>query len=193
MLPKFEAKQIYERLDEMPRWKVLAFACLLLERAVPDFFRFQAETQAPGGGVLRAALSRAWCVLETGDSSYCVAISASVCDLIAPDTECYSSRYTSAALDATAIASNLLRYIDGGPTSLIVEAASLRRDSIDMQLQFSLQLDVTREDFERLILEHPAMQRELQHQDADLIFLNGLGESREATWQEIVSRSVEGD
>jgi uncharacterized protein YjaG (DUF416 family) len=186
---RFEREVLRRRLDALSSWAHLAFGVLLLERAVPNFFRFEAETEARGGAMLRGAQAKLWGLLEGNNAAApFVGITAKACEFFAPDTELYSSPYTSSALDAISIACNVLDYADSERAELLVEAASLRRDSIDMFLQ---RVDPSAVDFEMRLLTHPLMQEELGLQEADLAFLDKWQSKGEQAWSAVLGRSVD--
>src|SRR5882757_5074359 len=123
---RFEPEVLRRRLDALSNWAQLAFGVLLLERAVPNFFRFEAETGARGGAMLRGVQAKLWGLLEGNNAAApFVGVTAKACEFFAPNTELYSSPYTSSALDAISIACNMLDYTESGRTELLVEAASL--------------------------------------------------------------------
>lgn len=189
---RFEPEVLRRRLDALSSWARLAFGVLLLERAVPNFLRFEAETGAGGGAMLRGVQAKLWGLLEGNNAAApYVGITAKACEFFAPDTALYSSPYTSSALDAITIACNVLDYAASGRTELLVEAASLRRDSVDMFLQRAERIDLTASDFETRLLSHPLMQKELGLQDADLTFLEeGRSKGSEA-WSAVLGRAID--
>ena len=69
MICHFEPTALERRLRELPPVARIAFGVLTLERALPDFFRFQVETEAPGGDVMRGALAKVWGLLEGAEAA----------------------------------------------------------------------------------------------------------------------------
>jgi uncharacterized protein YjaG (DUF416 family) len=170
----------------------LAFGILLLDRALPNFLCFAAETGAAGGAMLRGAQAKLWGLLEGNNAEApFFGITAKGCEIFAPDTELYGSLYTSSALDAVMIARNVLDFADLGRTELLVEAADLRIDSVDMFVQRTEQMDPAAADFEAQLLSHRLTQEELGFQDADLTFLVEWGRKGDHAWSAVLSRSVE--
>jgi uncharacterized protein YjaG (DUF416 family) len=185
---RFEPEILRRRLGALSRWANLAFGVFLVERAVPNFFRFEAETGARGGAMLRGVQAKLWGLLEGNNAAApFVGITAKSCECFAPDTELWDSPYTSAALDAISIACNVLDYADSERTELLVEAASLRRDSVDMFLQRVERVDPSAVDFEMRLLTHPLMQEELGYQEADLAFLD----KGDQVWSAVLGRSID--
>jgi len=187
---QFDPVVLEQRLSELESWKRLAFGVLLLERAAPSFFRFEYETGARGGAILRGTLAKAWGLLE-GSTTVFAGLAARDCEIFIPDTEHYTSIYTSSALDGMTIACNLLDYIDSGKTSFLIESASLRRDTVDMFLQLTGQITSTSDDFEARLLAHPLMQEELGFQSEDLAFLASVSFQQEIGWPAVLKRSID--
>jgi uncharacterized protein YjaG (DUF416 family) len=189
---QFDPESLSRRLERLSVRAQLAFGILLLERATPNFFRFQAETGAEDGGMIRGAQAKLWSLLERSDGGKLfTGITADACGRCAPDTEQYDSLYTSAALDAVSIACNVLDYAKLEKTELLVEAASLRRDSIDMFLQFVEKIEPNDSDFEARLLTHHLMQEELHFQEADLIFMEKWPFTETEAWSTVLGRSIE--
>ena len=192
MIHRFEPVALGRRIDGLPSWGRLAFGALLLERAIPNFLRFEAETGAAGGAMLRGAQAKVWGLLE-GDNATApfLEITGKTCEIFAPDTERYTSPYTSSALDAITIACNVLDYSDLHRTELLVESAGLRRDSVDMFLQRVMQVNSSSVDFEARFLTHTLMQEELGFQDADLAYLEDCQSKGSQTWSVVLRRSID--
>jgi len=190
MIRYFEPTDLEGRLRALSPEARIAFGALNLERALPNFFGFAADTGAPGGAILRGALAKVWGVLEGVDPAVFAGMTASACEPYAPNTEDSASVYTSAALDAVTIACNVLEYLESPRTRLLVESASLRCDTIDLFLQHVLPLEVSSPDFEVRLLEHPLMQEELGFQQADLAFLGKSG-PHGPRWHSVLGRSLE--
>ena len=186
----FEPVALARALDALPSWACLAFGALLLERALPNFLRFEAETGASGGGMLRGAQAKVWDLLEGNDAASFRGITAKSCEVFAPDTEQHSSLYTSPALDAVSIACNLLDYADSPRTDLLVDSASLRRDTIYLFVQKALRLAPSAPDLEMRLLAHPLMQEELGFQQADLELLRRLAPDGRQSWPAVLERSI---
>src|SRR5258707_3418958 len=129
MILELDPAELTRRLGELPERGRLAFGALLLERSLPNFFRFAYETGAPGGAMLRGAHAKIWCTLEEATAKPFRDFTSRACESYAPDTERHSSLYRSSALDAVTIACNLLDYAESGQTSLLLDSTALRRDS----------------------------------------------------------------
>lgn len=186
----FDAERLKNRLSRLSRRHVLTFGVWQLERMVPNFIQFCVETKTEGTWVLKCVVSYAWSAIETGNLNFFDRLTVEDCERIAPDTEDFESLYTSAALDVVVSASKLIEYILINDTNLIVEMANLARDSADILIQLSNDADQDDEDFEEVIRTHPLMQSELQHQEADILFLECLLEDRDHFFSAVLARSL---
>jgi uncharacterized protein YjaG (DUF416 family) len=192
MAYQFDPERLTQRLGDLIGPARLAFAALLLDRAIPNFFRFEYETGAPGGAVLRGAQAKVWALVEgSAATSIFKNLNSKACEAYAPDSERFESLYTSSALDAVSIACNVLDYILSEEIELLVDSASARRDSVDMYLQLSESVDSSAPDFEAQVVSHPLMQEELGFQDADLQFLEHCQRTKAPIWPDVLRRSVE--
>jgi hypothetical protein len=123
--------------------------------------------------ILRRSLNEVWDSLERGISLSTDRIDAlkQQCDQIIPDTEDFSSTYTSAALDAgTAVLATLECCRNGDPKHAL-DAASFCIDTVDMYIQDRDSLDYSDVEFEHKIYTDPLMVRELEGQRKDLLEL----------------------
>jgi uncharacterized protein YjaG (DUF416 family) len=191
MILELDPAELTRRLGELPERGRLAFGALLLERSLPNFFRFACETGAPGGAMLRAAQAKIWGLLEEAKAKPFRDVTSSACESFAPDTEERNSLYTSSALDAVTIACNVLDYLESGQTTLLVESNALRRDSIDMFLQLSSKVDSDAADFETQLLHHPLMQEEFGFQRADLDAIQQCGRKSDRIWSAALRRAID--
>ncbi|OYU52490.1 MAG: hypothetical protein CFE27_07205 [Alphaproteobacteria bacterium PA1] len=167
----FDAKTLKRRLSKLPPRHGLTFGVWLLERMLPNFVKFSAETQSEGVSILDEVVTYAWSVIETGDKDPLRAPPVALCETIAPDTENFESIYTSSALDAAVAACNLLIFIETSNVDLVVEMAGLARDSVDLFIQFSGYVETNGRDLEDKVRNHPLMQLELSRQETDLAHL----------------------
>ena len=167
----FDAEKLRRRLNRLPPRHVLTFGVWLLERMLPNFAKFSAETQFEGVSILDEVVTYAWRVIETGDKDSLRAPSVTLCESILPDTEDFDSLYTSSALDAAVSACNLLLFIEKNQTDLVVEMAGLARDTADLLIQFSSPDWAYTKEFDEIVRNHPLMQLELSCQESDIAFL----------------------
>lgn len=186
----FDANNLRNRLDRLSHRHILTFGVWQLERMVPNFLQFCVESQWEGTWVLKGTVSYAWSVIETGNPDRFDELTADLCDRIAPDTEDFTSIYTSSALDSAISAGNLIKYIHSNEIDFVVEMASLARDSADIFIQLSNFVSENDDNFEDLVRAHPLMQQELRHQESDLTFLEGLRESGERFFSAVLARSL---
>lgn len=165
----FRSQAIIADLRKLGKASGLAFGIFLLERAKSGYFQFQLETGYGGGGTIRAALAQCWSALEGWPAVQAPLVSIEDCERLAPDSEHYSSLYTSAAIDAVGIACNVLSYIKSGDEQLLLDSAELLRDTVDLFIQNTSKSP--QQDTEIYILRHPLMQSELGYLYSDLEFL----------------------
>lgn len=192
MTYRFDAVDLKRRLLDLPNSERLAFAALVLDRALPNFLRFESETGVAGGAMLRGAQAKVWGLVEGNDAaSPFFGLNSKACELFAPDSESHKSLYTSSALDAVSITCNILDYVESKRVDLLVESASLLRDSVDMFIQLGGYVDSSTLDLETRLLNHPLMQEELGFQNADLQFLEHCHLKNTPIWPRVLRRSVE--
>lgn len=164
----FDETKLEQELQKLPAWKRVAFIAQTGTRMIPNYERFSAETGFGDASILRRTLDAVWSWIDFAEASNDLAALQETCEQQAPNTEDFSSRYTSAALDAvnvTATALEATAYPDKVRAS---EAASLARDTVDLFVQELLSLDPNSTNFEEAINRHDLMQRELQRQREDL-------------------------
>lgn len=155
---------IHSALANRPFPEQLAFGIGLLERSLPEYFQFQQDTGWLGGGDLRAALAQCWRTLEAGRLTDDVEIGPlrQRCARWLPDSEDHHSAYISAAINAVDIACHLLDYMQSTNPRGVLDAATARRDTLDLFIQM-LPVDV-----EVPIAKHPLMRTEMQAMHGDL-------------------------
>lgn len=175
-------------LDESRR---VAFGIFLLERALPAFFQFQIDTGCTGGGELRAALAQCWHALEHGSLPNDPFITVMTCESLMPDSEDYTSIYTSSAIDAVNIACSLLSYFERKELRLLMEAVESRIDTIDLFIQNSDFINDKDTERETAIISHPLMQEELCFMYDDIAFLSATNDQRTALFAMILKRISE--
>ena len=90
------------------------------------------------------------------------------CEECAPDSEDFTSLYTSFAQDAVFAICSLLDFLLDGDVARIVGVARFSTDSVDLIVQEREAMDPRDPLRERKILEHPLMQQELMRQQRDL-------------------------
>lgn len=170
----FKSSKITSDLIALDDQRRVAFGIMMLERAAAGYFQFQIETGSQGGAQLRAANAEAWSALERGAEQRCRFISVDECAEAAPDSEDYTSPYTSAAIDAVAIACCVLEFLNTSDVSKLVEAAESRRDTVYLFLINEAGIDPAAAGFEEVVERHPLVQAELKALDEDIAFLRAL-------------------
>lgn len=174
----FDEHRLLSQLQLLPGWKQVAFMVLCCERMIPNFDRFSKEAGFGDAAVLRIALDVAWRWLETDQLPMDLDSLRSACEEQAPSTEDFRSEFTSAALDAANAVATVLDALERWSASNAAEVAALARDTVDLYVQASRNLDPASPSFEADILADPLMQTELRRQREDLEELISLGEDR---------------
>lgn len=177
----FDPSAIRVRLEKLSRIKKLAFGIFLLERALPNYLKFQIDVGVAGGGQLRAALAQCWTALESGFEHHASFVTVAACGAYMPDTEIpYSSLYTSAALDAVNMTCSLLTFIDGDNVSDLMEMVAARYDTLYLFICQNIDANNTSTS-DQVVLLHPLTQQELSFIYGDLDFLEALQNERVGT------------
>jgi uncharacterized protein YjaG (DUF416 family) len=185
----FDQGRLERTLQKLAPWKRIAFMAQIGERMLGNYQRFSAETGFGDVSVLRNALDTAWTWIESGWLPGNLAELREACEQQAPDTEQFSSPYTSAALDAANVASIILDALDRPDEAQPVDVASLARDTVDLFVQECMNLDLNAPGFEDTILQHSLMQSELRRQREDLEALTNWSEDRETAGRELRAQS----
>jgi hypothetical protein len=170
--PAFDPQGLNILLTTMSPAKRLAFALGCAERLYPNYVAFVREQGWGDPEGLRAALDLAWCVLLGRSTEVHVVqeLRRRIEDA-EPETEDFQTILVSAALDAASAAGLILKLLEQDDPTIVVEIASLCRDTVDMYLQVVEELDPSDPAFETKILIHPLMQTELCRQRSDLEML----------------------
>jgi uncharacterized protein YjaG (DUF416 family) len=184
---RFDRRELAKAIAVLTRVHKLAFGIFMLERALPDFLRFQQDTSAPGGAVIRAILANCWSHLERPESTI-RDVTLAECEAAIPDSEKYASPYTSAAIDAGTIACSLQEFLHTGMDDLLLDAAQARIDTVDMFLQQIVNFESGEPGFEEAIRLHPMMQAELRLLSEDLNFLAKIDGRTDTLLRETLNR-----
>lgn len=177
-MESFEDDRLRLALGEIDAWRQIAFMTLCCERMVPNYERFASESGFGDPRLLREAVGAAWEWLETGRIRMELQQLRAAIEEKTPNTELFSSPFTSAALDAASAVSVLLDALEHPEAADPVGVASLARDSVDLYVQEIEDLDPQRPDLEGVIQEHPLMQAELMRQRDDLARLDSWSGAR---------------
>jgi hypothetical protein len=162
---------LVDALDDLSQLHQFAFGLCILERAVPLFFEFTAESGHRGSGEVLAALASCWRYLEAEVDSMPGFVSVNECENVAPDSEDYGTVHTPAAMDAVDIACNLLEFIREPEKRLIEATINAQIDTIDLfaqRLGFSGGIS---EDHPFMSGESSLMSEEIARMRDDLLFL----------------------
>ena len=160
-------------LMELPWKKQLALMLLVLERMLPLLIAFSKDTGRDAACYLKAR-DAAWAALEGKRDGLPNELLNEECLRNAPDTEEFSHKLTSYALDAALAMSHILEFIVDRQKKHIADVLVLAVDSVDL---FVGRLDasfVYTPELERKIAAHPLMKQELRREAEDIKFLAGL-------------------
>lgn len=187
MNPPFNAHQLRSSLSELPVRSALAFGLLILERALPGYYKFLSDNDLRDRDRLRELSAGIWRFLEIGHLP----------DLPSPDwdgvieSEDYSSIYTTSAVDAVSISYELRDFVRDNDIDHIVSCASLRVDTVDIYVQNSGTASSVISELNELILNHSIMQMELNFQRLDFLAI-GASEAISNAWRAALQRTIEG-
>lgn len=157
----------------LPPRKQLAFALLIFERMLPSLLDFAKAIGRDDSCYLRAG-DAAWRALEGyQDEPSCRLLSAA-CLRSAPDTEEFSHKLTSYALNAALAMSEIMEFILDGRASHIAYVSALATDSVDLYLCSRDQPGMTSAGQNAGSAADPLMRRELGRQEEDVGFLASL-------------------
>lgn len=189
----FDRDFLAKELSILPKTHRLAFTAFCAERLFPNYVAFSQETNWGDAKVLREALDEVWRILlGKVVKKERIAKLMALCDQVTPDTEDFDSIYASPALDATNAVYTTLMCVTDCTIQKAVEVAGYVRDTVDMYVQELEDLDYNDPHFEKKILQHPLMVKELKKQREDLSVLK---KATRLSWdmiQKLRNSSVEG-
>ena len=187
----YSMNHLEDDLHKLSDRKILTFGMWQFERMIPCFLRFCSENRWSGASLLKGVSSVAWRMIEIGKISPFKLIQVSDLEDIAPDTEDFSSPYTSAALDAVTSAQHLISYISEKNSRYIVSMSRLCRETVDIFIQ-SNQSDLELEHLsDQFVGSHPLMLLEIERQKRDMSFLENLSDDEHDFLRNIIARSIE--
>ncbi|HXH93129.1 MAG TPA: DUF416 family protein [Thermoanaerobaculia bacterium] len=167
---RYDAERLQIVLESLSPHHRIAFGATCCERLLPNYAAFAKDTGWGDPSVMRDALAYIWMTIGKGTANDAeIARTIANCEALIPDTEEFSSAYTSAAVDAgTAIVETLKALLD--PTARhIVDVASFCRDTVHMFIQERDALDFGADSsFDAKIADDPLMRSELGQQAAVL-------------------------
>ena len=172
----FNELKLHQKLTKLTFWKQQLFLLTLCQRLLPGYNAFLMQANLNDRSILLRLLEKAWNTLEAGINQKDFSEDARLAEQVAPDTAEYDSILVSTALDATIATSLLMRSFTKANTTLIVEGATLVRDSIDMYVQELENINPQSPELESMIENHPLMQLELKTQNKEIDFIENLDE-----------------
>jgi len=139
---------------------------------LPNYRAFSHLTKWGDFATLRSALDLAWRYAPQApvDSGEVVSARQAV-DVIVPDSEDFDSPLVSAAIDAGTGVLGTLDCCLTGNAEMVLDVASVARDTVDMFVQERDNMEYDDPGFEAKILADPLMMREVQAQSDDLSVL----------------------
>lgn len=164
----FDENRLRSALDHMDPRKRIAFMVLCCERMVPNYRRFTMDSGFGDSNVLRDSLDAAWAWLASGQLPANLPEKQALVEAQAPDTAEFISPFTSAALDAANAVAAVLAALATPQEADAIEVATLARDTLDLYIQETENLNPNDPQTEEAIIYHPLMQAELQRQHDDL-------------------------
>jgi uncharacterized protein len=188
----FDEKKLESSLRKLAAWKRIAFMAQVGARMLPNFQHFSAETGFGDASVLKMAFDAAWTWIESEELPHNLNALREACEHQAPNTEQFSSPYTSAALDAANAAAATLDAIEHPDRARPTEVAALARDTVDIFVQDLIHADPNAPGFEEGILRHELMQRELRRQREDLEALTRWSNDRQTIGRELRAKFMAG-
>lgn len=162
---KYLDDSVRVKISKLQPWAILAFMASCCERMIPNYREFNRQTRFGDVDVLRNALDAVWrSVAGDADVAGLQGLALS-CEAQAPEPSNYDSTYSSAALDAATAISMAAAAATASPDSHVaLGVAELGRDTVDIYIQLSEEVDPNAEGFEFSILSNPLMQAELGRQ-----------------------------
>lgn len=167
----FDEASLHRSLARLAPWKQVAFMASTCERMLPNFDRFAAESGVGDPRVLRRGLDAVWSWVESDRAPDELGPLQDEVEWQAPNTESFSSPFTSAALDAANAVAIALDAVGDPDSASAVEVAGLARDTIDLHVQEVEDLDPNAPGLQKAIRRHPLMQAELRRQREDFAYL----------------------
>lgn len=165
----FSEKRMRDGLSNLQIYQQLAFGAACCERMISNYETFVREEAWRDVGPLRGALDALWDACEGQPlAEEAVRDLLARCEECAPDSEEFTSLYTSAAQDAVFAVCSLLDFLLDRNVDRIISASRFSIDSIDLIVQEREDMNPCDPLREQKILEHPLMQQELVRQQRDL-------------------------
>ncbi len=191
--PRFSESDLEGRLRPLDAALTLAFGAACGERLLPCYRKFNEEAGWGNEAQLRTGLDLIWRRAlgrdEVSDDEVSQALAA--CEAVAPDSEEFTSLYTSSAQDAVFAICALLDYLLESELGKVVLAARYPTDSIDLLVQELEGMEAGNVDLEASILASPLMQQELRRQRRDLEALaSAEGSDGASLWERAMRESI---
>jgi uncharacterized protein len=171
----FDVDVLRDRVQRLGSEGRLAFVLSCAERLSPNYSAFSVHHKWGDTSVLRSSIDFGWRALQKHRvPNDIIHEYISRCEAVTPDTEDFDSEYVSAALDAVICGTYVLQLLLDDDSELVVNAASLAHDTVDMYLRGIVPSTGNTSNIEDEVLLHPLMQRELCRQREDVELLERL-------------------
>jgi uncharacterized protein YjaG (DUF416 family) len=170
-----EQKTFRAALMVLPWNNQLAFALLVFERMLPSLIAFSKDTARDASCYLKAREAM-WAALRDGQHGIADRSLHETCITNVPDTEEFSHKLTSYALNAALVMNDIVEFTADGDPDHIANTSTLARDSVDLYVNSLNSSDVSTHELDRRVAAHPLMQHEMRRQEEDIKFLSGLPE-----------------
>lgn len=158
--------QLPDLLTDFVRWKRILFLVSCCERQFGNYFRFNQETGWGNPKALCDGLKGLWHYSNDVGIVNLEKLRSAI-EAVTPNTEDFTSIYTSAALDAATALLESLDYCLDNEIDHCVQVACLCRDSVYMFVQLHEKYNYSDADEVR-IYAHPLVAKELRAQQSDI-------------------------
>lgn len=172
----FDESEIEKSLAELSFRQQLVFAASCCERLLPFYFAFSKAENWGNPAFMHDVLDRIWEIAHTGKfSSVEITTSLKICDSSTPDSEDFSSPYTSQAIDVGSVLYCTLEFCQTKNVSLITSVANSSYEAVEMYLQVAndpiLEVHAADSQFDKWIETAPLLLAEINHQKEDIKLL----------------------
>jgi uncharacterized protein len=169
----FDHDALKDKLEALPVSHRIAFGASCCERLLPNYRAFSLQEAWGNFDLLRYSLDVIWSLLKGSQIDVReIEMLIQQCKEVIPDTENFSSNYTSAALDASASVVETLNSCITGSAENIADVGEMARDTIYLYLasRDASDLSIAQPDNtdEKKISRDPLMIEELNKQNQDI-------------------------
>lgn len=156
-----EIEKIVALVRDMPAWKQIVFSLTCCERMLPNYRSFNHQSGFGSPVILEDALSLAWDWVRYEKLDLNFKKIREQIEEQAPNTEDFSSPFTSAALDAANSIATVFDAIEDFNPDHIRTIVEFATDSVDLWVQRTEGMAANDLELEQKIQSHPLMMKEL--------------------------------